>query len=161
MNGAGAAPLVSPVSATAPDKPDPSQTAKLKLALSRRRFLIATSGIGLAATGTGTAVMWITTYPSHPTTPQNLTKPQIPTPLGKPLTGPTAGVKSVAFSPNGRTLAAGSYDNRIWLWDVTDPANTTAAAGGAASAGAGVLARVVVGCGVAVGHIPRCPAPQE
>ena len=29
----------------------------------------------------------------------------------------------MAFSPDGRTLAAGDYDGVVWLWDVADPAH--------------------------------------
>lgn len=38
--------------------------------------------------------------------------------LGFPLTGPASGVLSVAFSPDGRTLAAGTSGGSIWLWDL-------------------------------------------
>ena len=28
----------------------------------------------------------------------------------------------MAFSPDGKTLAAGSGDHKVWLWNLTDPA---------------------------------------
>jgi hypothetical protein len=34
------------------------------------------------------------------------------------FTGHTLQVDSVAFSPDGKTLAGGSYDGAVWLWDV-------------------------------------------
>jgi WD40 repeat protein len=37
--------------------------------------------------------------------------------LGKPFTGHSSWVSSVAFSPDGQTLASGSWE-RIILWDV-------------------------------------------
>ncbi len=39
-------------------------------------------------------------------------------PLGEPLTGHSEPVLSVAFSPDGLTLASGSFDNTVRLWDV-------------------------------------------
>ena len=48
-----------------------------------------------------------------------------PTPLGQPLTGHTDTVYSVAFSPDGHTLASGSADDTVRLWNLTDPAHPT------------------------------------
>jgi WD40 repeat protein len=55
----------------------------------------------------------------------NVADPARPTPLGDPLTGHTSAVFSVAFSPDGHTLATGSGDQTVRLWNVTDPARTT------------------------------------
>ena len=41
--------------------------------------------------------------------------------IGQPLTGHTGCVWSVAFAPDGHTLATGSADQTVILWDVTDP----------------------------------------
>ena len=40
---------------------------------------------------------------------------------GDPLTGHTGAVNSVAFAPDGHTLATGSDDKTVILWDVRDP----------------------------------------
>ena len=143
---------------------------------SRRRFLIAAGGTGLAAIGAGTAWKLLgTTSPQVPgtgtvtggtlTKPEllsrlpmdtsvisvaispsglilaggsggngngggqvqlwNIAKPTHPIALGKPLTG-FALVNSVAFSPDGRTLANGNSDGTIQLWNITDSARPVA-----------------------------------
>ena len=48
--------------------------------------------------------------------------PTRPQRLGPPLTGHTGPVVSVAFAPDGHTLATGSARPSVILWDVRDPA---------------------------------------
>ena len=56
----------------------------------------------------------------------DVTDPADATTIGQPLTGLIGGVWSVAFSPDGQTLAAGGNDDTVGLWNVTDPADATA-----------------------------------
>jgi WD40 repeat protein len=44
--------------------------------------------------------------------------PDRPTLIGQPLSDSNDGVYSVAFAPNGRTLASGTANGTIRLWPV-------------------------------------------
>eukprot|EP00961_Rhodomonas_salina_P222097 3003571-Rhodomonas_salina.1 len=50
---------------------------------------------------------------THPKTPTEALKHN---PMC-PLEGHTRAVSSVSFAPDGKTLASGSYDNTVKLWD--------------------------------------------
>ena len=51
------------------------------------------------------------------------TWPTRPAPPARPAADrPRDIVNSVAFSPDGRTLAVGSADGKVWLWNLADPA---------------------------------------
>ncbi|MBT2459805.1 WD40 repeat domain-containing protein [Streptomyces sp. ISL-86] len=66
----------------------------------------------------------------------NITDPRKPVPLGPPLTGFTAAVNSVVFSPDGRALAAGGGDGSVRLWNVSD-LGSPSALGGPLAGGSG------------------------
>jgi WD40 repeat protein len=77
------------------------------------RTLAAGSG-QTDATGHGAIQLWNVTNPAHPIA------------LGKALITPGYGVNSVAFSPDGHTLASASGRGTVQLWNVADPAHPTA-----------------------------------
>jgi len=52
-----------------------------------------------------------------------VTDPAHPYPLGQPLASSSGAVYSVAFSPDGRTLASGNANGTVGIWNVADPAH--------------------------------------
>ena len=119
----------TPVAARLIDSTDVVEAA----ALSPDDRLLAAAGDG------GTVRLWDVSNPRHPlllalltgpadtvyalaSAPMAPPWPPAPVLLGRPLTAPADIVTSVAFSPDGATLAAGSYDHKFWLWNVSRPA---------------------------------------
>ncbi|MEU9378325.1 WD40 repeat domain-containing protein [Streptomyces sp. NPDC048255] len=49
----------------------------------------------------------------------DVSDPWTPRPVGPPLTNATAFSGTVSFTPDGRTLAVGGREGKVWLWDLT------------------------------------------
>ncbi|TJZ94484.1 WD40 repeat domain-containing protein, partial [Actinacidiphila oryziradicis] len=82
-------------------------------AFAPRRHILAIAMDDPANVDDGTVALWDTTDPAHPR------------PFGRRLTTPEDyTVGSLAFSPDGRTLATAEDGSgtRVWLWDIAEPA---------------------------------------
>jgi WD40 repeat protein/class 3 adenylate cyclase len=73
--------------------------------------VLAAGVTGPTASSSGVVQLWQVTDPRHPAL------------LGRPLAGFSEYVSTVAFSPDGRTLAAASIGGTIRLWNIADPAS--------------------------------------
>jgi len=111
VSGGGSSVQVTPV---ATSLTGPANTI-YSIAFSHNGKLLA------AGSADGTVRLWNVTDVAHPS------------PVGKPITLPGAGagngngyVESVAFSPDDRTLAAGTAGKTVWLWNIAHPAKPVA-----------------------------------
>ena len=107
---------------TAPDIPIstgariPSQAVVTSRRFPRRTILMGLPGAGVIAIGSG--VIWIASF-HEGLFPGNLhtTPTSTPPPLRTTLftyRGHTGGVNAVAWSPDGKRIASGSYDVQVW-----------------------------------------------
>src|SRR6185369_5835481 len=48
----------------------------------------------------------------------DVTQPGSPAAIGQPLAGAASWIQSLAFSPDGTTIVAGSSDSDVWVWRV-------------------------------------------
>ncbi len=88
-----------------------------------RRGLLIGSAAAVLSTGTGGALLLEERRPSSPSLPGVTPYPvHAAAPVDPPLLGHTDLVVCLAFSPDGSTLASGSWDRTIRLWKTDVPA---------------------------------------
>ncbi len=111
---------------TKPEGGNPSVPAQPKRAVSRRSVIIGLGVAGLVVVGGG--ITWFEASRGNFGNHQPKVGPQAQHPtLGTTLFiyhKHTDAVKSVAWSPDGKRIASGSYDGTVQIWNATDGSQT-------------------------------------
>ncbi|WP_131792617.1 WD40 repeat domain-containing serine/threonine protein kinase, partial [Candidatus Protofrankia datiscae] len=105
----------------APDGPAPSEHGAPASSSRRRSRRIRTTALVVSAAAVAVLLaIAVTAFRGKDSPAFSVRASPVPQPLGSPLTSHTSWVESIAFAPDGHTLASANGDGTIRLWDVSD-----------------------------------------